>query len=230
MKSLTRIISILVSLVIVTITGLSCTQPPAISQEGSQKIALEFVKSEATYRFDGMEESPKVTGTTSIADGWKYTIEYDSRHGGYGNRTGQVLDLVITHHRAEVSVQNGKITVALLDAQWDMINQRFDVEIKLAPIDEVSISLLKSNPPQINVHIKGGLPDGCTTFHDSVVTREGNTVNIKVTIQRPRGMTCPAIYTNFEKDVNLGSDFILGTTYTLNVNDYSTTFSGTLAR
>ena len=54
--------------------------------------------------------------------------------------------------------------------------------------------------------------------------REGNTVNIKVTVQRPRGVDCPAIYTWFEKDVNLGTDFAFGTTYTLNVNDYSTTF------
>ena len=43
-------------------------------------------------------------------------------------------------------------------------------------------------------------------------------------------MNCPAIYTWFEKDVNLGTDFAFGTTYTLNVNDYSTTFNGTLMK
>ena len=78
------------------------------------------------------------------------------------------------------------------------------------------------------MHIKGGLPDGCTTFHDIETSREGSTVNIKVTVQRPAGVSCPAIYTSFEKDVNLGSDFAFGTTYTLKVNDYNTTFSGTL--
>jgi len=103
-------------------------------------------------------------------------------------------------------------------------------EIKLAPIDEVKVNILKSNPPQISVYIKGGLPDGCTTFHDIETVREGTTVNIKVTVQRPRGVACPAIYTNFEKDVNLASDFAFGTTYTLNVNDYSTTFDGTLMK
>jgi hypothetical protein len=50
------------------------------------------------------------------------------------------------------------------------------------------------------------------------------------TVQRPRGVNCPAIYNNFEKDVNLGSDFVFGTTYTLNVNDYTTTFNGTLMK
>ena len=97
-------------------------------------------------------------------------------------------------------------------------------EINLAPIHEVRVSLMKSNPPQIGVYIKGGLRDGCTTFHEMEITREGSTVNIRVTTQHPRDVFCPAIYTYFEKDLNLGSDFVTGTTYTLKVNDYTTTF------
>jgi hypothetical protein len=222
-----RFIGLIAFLLLLTFTGISCTQPPASSQEGSQRVALEFVKSEATYRFDGIPETLKFTSYTSVGNGWKFTIEFDSRHGGYGNRSGQALDLVITHHRAEITVQNGKVTQAIMDGQWDMISQRIDVEIKPAPIDEFRVHTMKSNPPQIGVYIKGGLPDGCTTFHNIETSREGNTINIKVTVQRPRGVNCPAIYTNFEKDVNLGTDFAFGTTYTLNVNDYSTTFTGT---
>jgi hypothetical protein len=109
-----------------------------------------------------------------------------------------------------------------------MISQRLDVEKKLAPITEVKVYTMKSNPPQIGVYIKGGLADGCTAFHNIETSREGNTVNIRVTVQRPAGVACPAIYTDFERDVNLGTDFAFGETYTLNVNDYSTTFSGTL--
>jgi hypothetical protein len=230
MKHLFRVISIAILTVVLFLTGLSCTQPPADSQEGGQKVALEFVKQEATYRFDGIPETLIVRSITAVGNGWKYTIEFDSRHGGYGNRSGQALDLVITHHRAEITVENGNVTEAIMDGQWDMINQRTDVEIKLAPIDEVKVYIMKSNPPQIGVYIKGGLSDGCTTFHGIETTKEGNTVNIKVTVQRPRGLSCPTIYTWFEKDVNLGTDFVFGTTYTLNVNDYSTTFDGTLMK
>jgi hypothetical protein len=230
MKHLFRVISIAMLAVVLSLIGLSCTQPPADSQEGGQKVAEEFVKQEATYRFDGIPETLVVRSITAVGNGWKYTIEFDNRHGGYGNRSGQVLDLVITHHRAEITVQTGKVTQAIMDGQWDMINQRLDVEIKLAPMDEVRVYIMKSNPPQIGVYIKGGLPDDYTTYHDIETTREGNTINIKVTVQRPRGVDCPAIYTWFEKDVNLGTDFAFGTTYTLNVNDYSTTFSGTLMK
>jgi hypothetical protein len=100
-----------------------------------------------------------------------------------------------------------------------------NLEISLAPLHDVRVSIMKSNPPQIGVYIKGGLRDGCTTFHDIEITQEGLTINIKVTVQHPLNVSCPAIYTYFEKDVNLGSNFTFGTTYTLNVNaDYTTTF------
>jgi hypothetical protein len=97
--------------------------------------------------------------------------------------------------------------------------------IDLAPIHEVNVSLLKSNSAQVSVYIKGGLRDGCTTFNKLEVTREGNTVNIKVTTKHPKEAVCPAIYTYFEKNINLGSDFTIATTYTLSVNDYTTTFA-----
>jgi len=64
---------------------------------------------------------------------------------------------------------------------------------------------MKSNPTQIGVYIKGGLRDGCTTFHGIETTQDGNTVNIKVTTQHPKDVFCPAIYTYFEKDVNLAA-------------------------
>jgi hypothetical protein len=213
-----------VLLVILTFTFIACTQSLAGSQEGSQRVAEEFVKLETTFRFDGIPETLEVTSTTSVGNGWKYSIEFDSRHAGYGNRSGQALAEVITHHVAEITVQAGLVTTAIMDGEWDMINQRIDVEINLAPIDEVKVNIMKSNPPQIGVYIKGGLPDGCTTFHDIEIAWEGSTVNIKVTTQRPRGVSCPAIYTNFEKYINLGSDFTAGITYTLKVNDYTTTF------
>jgi hypothetical protein len=213
-------------LVLIALTGSSCSKSSTTSREDSKRIAEEFVKQEATFRFDGMADTLKVTGSTSVVDGWKIIIEFDSRHAGYGDRTGQILAQVITHHAAEVTVQSGKITTAVMDGVWDMVNQQMldSIEINLAPIHEVNVTILMSNPPQIGVYIKGGLRDGCTKYHDIEVTRESDIINIKVTTEHHKDVFCPAIYTYFEKDVNLGSDFTIGTTYTLNVNDYTTTF------
>jgi inhibitor of cysteine peptidase len=99
-----------------------------------------------------------------------------------------------------------------------------ELDIKPAPIHEVTPTVLTSLPPQISIYIKGGLSDGCTTFHRLETKRDGNTVTITVTTQRPRDAACTQVYGYFERDVNLGSDFISGETYTVNVNDMSTSF------
>ncbi len=99
-----------------------------------------------------------------------------------------------------------------------------ELEIRPAPIHEVRVAIAESYPPQVMVYIQGGLSDGCTEFHDLKTERSGNVVNITVTVQRPRDAMCTQIYGYFEKNVNLGSDFVSGQTYTVRVNDRITTF------
>jgi hypothetical protein len=148
-----RIISTFISvfLVIILLTLVACNQSPAGSQKGSQRVAKEFVRLEATFRFDGIPETLEITSTTSVGNGWEYTVEFDSRHAGYGNRSGQVLAEVITHHMAEVTVQAGLVTIAIMDGEWDMKKQRMlvdDMEISLAPIHEVEV--IANTPPSMN--------------------------------------------------------------------------------
>ncbi|MFC2058358.1 hypothetical protein ACFLTS_01775 [Chloroflexota bacterium] len=109
-------------------------------------------------------------------------------------------------------------TVQLIDGP----NQA--VEISLAPIDEVQISIAESYPSQVIVYIQGGLRDGCTTFHDLDIQRDKNIIEIEVTTERPEEAACDAVYSQFEKYENLGTDFTSGETYTVKVNNYTTTF------
>lgn len=103
----------------------ACGGSSAGSREHSQNVANEFVRLETTFRFDGIPETLEVTSTTSVGGGWRFTIEFDSRYAGYGNRTGQVLAQVVTHHIAKVTVQGGLgVTKAVMDEVWDMVNQR----------------------------------------------------------------------------------------------------------
>jgi len=96
--------------------------------------------------------------------------------------------------------------------------------IKPAPIHEVQVNIAESFPPQIFVYIKGGLADGCTTFHELTTERSGTNITIKVTTERPRDESCAQVYGYFEQNVALGSDFTSGETYTVNVNDQTTSF------
>ncbi len=99
-----------------------------------------------------------------------------------------------------------------------------DLEIRPAPIHEIRVNIAESYPPQVFVYIKGGLADGCTTFHKLTTARNGNTIDIKVTTQRPKDAICTQVYGFFEKNAALGSDFTSGETYTINVNDKTTSF------
>jgi hypothetical protein len=212
--------------IILVLTGGACSNPTAYTQEDSSTIAKAFVKADATYAFDGMPETLQLMNTAAVENGWQFICEFDSRHAGYGDRNGQMLAQVITHHAAVITVQKGEVTSGVMDWVWDMIKQQLieGIEISPAPIHEANVTILMSKPPQVEVYIKGGLADGCTTFHNIEVAREGSHVNITVTVQHPKDVSCPAIYTYFEKFVILGSDFTAGVTYTLEVNDFSTTF------
>lgn len=98
------------------------------------------------------------------------------------------------------------------------------LEIKLAPIHEVQISIAESFPEQVFVHITGGLADGCTVFHDLTTERTGNIIKIEVTTERPKDAVCVQVYGYFEKSVNLGSDFTSGQTYIVDVNGTTEAF------
>jgi len=94
--------------------------------DAAVELALEFVKNSPTFLFDGMSETVKVVDTIimeSYPVQYVVIIEFDSRHAGFGDRTGEVLAQVITHHRAGVKVVEGEVIVAILDDVWDMVNQ-----------------------------------------------------------------------------------------------------------
>ena len=110
--------------------------------------------------------------------------------------------------------------VAAVGCQWGQPG----LEIEQAPIHEVQVNIAESYPEQIFVYIKGGLADSCTTFHDLKTERIENTINIEVTTERPRDAVCAQVYGYFEKNVALGSDFIRGETYIVDVNGVIRTF------
>jgi hypothetical protein len=96
---------------------------------------------------------------------------------------------------------------------------RGEITIRLAPIEEVRVNIAESFPVQVFVYIRGGLADACTSLHEVRTERSGSAINIQVTTQRPEGTICAQVYSTFEENVALGSDFTPGETYTVNVND-----------
>ena len=99
----------------------------ALSEEESQRIALEYVQSSPTFVFDGMEDTLKLVNTTAQQKpySWQFEYEFNCRHAGYGDRSGKMLAQVITSHRAQIVVEQGEIIHAVLDDRWDMLRQQF---------------------------------------------------------------------------------------------------------
>ena len=97
-----------------------------MSREGSQAIAEEFVRNSPTFQYDGMEDTLMLTDTLTMRCPfcWTFIFEFDSRAAGYGNRTGQMLAQVITHHQVLIAVDRHEIQSALMDDKWDMLTQK----------------------------------------------------------------------------------------------------------
>jgi hypothetical protein len=94
------------------------------SEEESLEIAREFVLSSPTYRFDGENLTHVETLVAKCPNCWIFIFEFTSRKAGYGDRSKQQVAQVITQHTAKVTVENGKVTTAVLDDIWDMISQK----------------------------------------------------------------------------------------------------------
>jgi hypothetical protein len=91
-------------------------------------IALSWLQNAPTFNFDGVPESIKVVEiwqaqTFAAPSFWQVTVEFDSRHPGYGDRTGQILNQVITHHAIRIQVTEGEVTHAIIDDMWDELKQ-----------------------------------------------------------------------------------------------------------
>jgi hypothetical protein len=89
--------------------------------------AMAFVKNGATYGYDGIPGTLAVRETRILESypvQYVVVIAFESRHAGYGDRTGQILAQVITPHTAEVKVVQNTVVSAVLDGRWDELNQR----------------------------------------------------------------------------------------------------------
>lgn len=99
-------------------------------------------------------------------------------------------------------------------------------ELLPAPIESLDILVMESFPPQYLLNIVAGLPSGCAEKGTHEVTYSGNEVRVAVLNSVLTGdVACTMIYGIYEVNINLGSDFVSGQTYTVYVNDAELTFT-----
>jgi len=124
-------VCMLILLAVLALAAGACSQSSQSSESlelGSPNqsliIAENFVKNSPTYKYDGIPETLKLSDTVPMDNRIQYVFEFDCRHAGYGDRTGQVLAQVITHHIAMIIVEDEQVISAVMDARWDMVHQQ----------------------------------------------------------------------------------------------------------
>lgn len=91
-------------------------------------VAQRYVVTSPTFEFDGDINSLKteyVGSTKSNPSQHILKATFESSHGGYGNRQGQVLSQMITPHTMIILVSEGYIVSAVTDETWDEIKELF---------------------------------------------------------------------------------------------------------
>jgi len=93
----------------------------------SLDVARYFIKTNPTFSFDGMEETLDakiIVVRESFPEQYVIEAEFSTLHGGYGDRTDKMVTQAITPHTLEMVVSNGNVVSAIIDEEWDEINQK----------------------------------------------------------------------------------------------------------
>src|SRR3990170_4326234 len=91
-------------------------------------VAQGFILTSPTFAFDGdinTLDTEYVGSAESFPPQYMIKIAFDSAHGGFGNREGQVLTQVITPHKMDIIVSEGIVISAVTDETWDEMNHQY---------------------------------------------------------------------------------------------------------
>lgn len=136
-----KIVVAIMAVVLLSGTAAACTGSASagklMSEDEARKLADDFVRNSPTFVFDGIEKTLELTRsgafTTKVISpdapasgevkGWEISFKFESRHGGYGDRAGQMLIQAITPHEVTITLVDGEIKSAMMDGKWDMVKQ-----------------------------------------------------------------------------------------------------------
>ena len=116
-------------------------------------------------------------------------------------------------------------TIRVNDWETSFTTKAAPTEVE-APIEEVTLHVLESDPVQYFLEFRAGVPNTCHTFDRTDVERSGKEITVAVINRVVTGdIACEEIERVAPHSVALGSDFEAGVTYTVRVNDRETSFT-----
>ena len=93
------------------------------TEEEARQIAENCVSNSPMFAFDGIEDTLQLMEIVypDNENALQFVVQFESRHTGYGDRTGQMLAYVITPDEAVITIEHGEVKLVMIDEKWDMI-------------------------------------------------------------------------------------------------------------
>jgi hypothetical protein len=89
-------------------------------------------------------------------------------------------------------------------------------------VQTVDVLIAESFPPQISAHVTAIIPDSCTKAREPEISRDGSTITVTLTGERPEGVLCAQVISTYDKSIPLGT--LNPGHYTLHVNNVTKEF------
>lgn len=92
----------------------------SINEDQAKMIAEEWIVNAPTYSFDGSDlQFVDYRTDDEYPSQHILTYTFTSSHGGYGNRTDEMVTQVITNHTIEMTLYDRNVAFAIIDGVWD---------------------------------------------------------------------------------------------------------------
>ncbi len=115
---------LIATLVLTAVMFVGCMAADPATKEGAQEIATKWVEDNApTYMFDGSDLERTKIFPLSCENCFKFEFNFTSKYPGFGDRSGEELEAEDTYHTIGVYIENGEVTEAVTDAEYDEINK-----------------------------------------------------------------------------------------------------------
>ena len=125
-----------------TLTKIPATQEDQ-ERYDAMDVAKKYIVTSPTFAFDGLPETLDVENVSimeSYPVQYRITAAFDSSHGGFGNREGQILTQVITPHKVDIIVSEGEVVYAVTDETWDELNLQYVQSLSKLPSSDEPIT------------------------------------------------------------------------------------------
>ncbi len=159
------------------------------AKELALDVAKKFILASPTFAFDGMKETLSIKLVSimkSLPEQYVIEAKYSSRHGGFGDRTDQIVTQVITPHTVEIIVAEGFVISAVTDGKWDELNHQYvlkklgsdDLSMHIAPVHDYASLIETLQTYDVLVELVEDLEDSSFSVPGKVISLDGEQVQV----------------------------------------------------